>query len=103
MTYFFAHYVRDLGAISIEKAVNKATYLPAQHFKLENRGIIREGCYADINVFDINALKINATFAEPAKYSEGMYYTLINGEVAIEKGQHLKKRIGRVLRHKPTV
>lgn len=103
MTYFFAHYVRDVSAISIEKAVNKATYLPAQHFKLENRGILREGCYADINVFDINALKINATFAEPAKYSEGMYYTLINGEVAIEKGEHLQKRIGRVLRHKPAV
>ena len=103
MTYFFAHYVRDAQAISIEKAVNKATYLPAQHFKLENRGILREGCYADINVFDINALKINATFAEPCKYSEGMHYVLINGEVAIANGEHLQKRIGRVLRHKPTV
>jgi N-acyl-D-amino-acid deacylase len=103
MFYFFVRYVRELGAISLEAAVHKATSRVASHFRLENRGILREGCYADINVFDINALKINATFAEPAKYSEGMHYVLINGEPAIAEGVHLKKRIGRVLRHKPTV
>ena len=101
MTYFLTRYVRDLGVISIEKAVEKATSLPAKHFKLERRGILEEGYYADINVFDLHELKINATFAEPSKYSTGMDYVLINGETAVEKGTLLKKRVGRVLRHLP--
>ena len=101
MTYFFAHYVRDVGAISIERAVNKASYLPAQHFRLEDRGHLAVGAYADINVFDINALKINATFNEPCKYSSGMDYVIINGDPVIANGEFLGKRSGRVLRHLP--
>jgi len=101
MTYFFAHYVRDVGAISIERAVNKACYLPAQHFRLEDRGHLAVGAYADINVFDINTLKINATFNEPCKYSSGMDYVIINGDPVIANGEFLGKRSGRVLRHLP--
>jgi len=101
MPYFFIRYVRELGAISMEQAVCKATSLPAKHFKLENRGVLEVGYYADINVFDLNALKINSTFAEPCRYCEGFDYVLINGTPAVAKGQHTNARAGRVLRHLP--
>lgn len=101
MTYFFTRYVRELGAISIEQAVCKATSLPSKHYKLEKRGVLEAGYYADINVFDLNELKINATFAEPCRYSSGMDYVLINGTPVIAKGEHTHVRSGRVLRHLP--
>ena len=101
MTYFFTRYVRDLGVISIEKAVEKASGLAAKHYRLEDRGTLEVGKYADINVFDINELKINASFTEPCKYCTGMDYVLVNGTPVIEKGEFNGKRAGRVLRHLP--
>lgn len=101
MTYFFAHYVRDLGAISMEQALPKVSSIPARHFKMEKRGVIAEGNYADINVFDLNALKIHATFADVCRYCTGMDYVIVNGTPVIAKGEHTGQRAGRVLRHKP--
>jgi len=101
MIYFFTRYVRDLGAISIEQAVAKATSLAAKHYRLEKRGVLEAGYYADINVFNIHDLKINATFNDPCKYCEGMDYVLVNGEAVVAKGEVTKRRAGRVLRHLP--
>lgn len=101
MIYFFTRYVRDLGAISIEQAVAKATSLAAKHYRLEKRGVLEVGYYADINVFNIHELKINATFNEPCRYCEGMDYVLVNGEAVVRAGELTKKRAGRVLRHLP--
>lgn len=103
MTYFFTRYVRELGVISIEQAVCKSTSLVAKHFQLEHRGILEAGYYADINVFDLNQLKINATFTDPCRYSEGMDYVLVNGTPVVAKGEMTKARAGRVLRHLPKV
>ena len=101
MTQFFARYVRDLGVISIQDAVKKVGMIPAQHFQLEGRGVLEVGKYADINVFNIHDLKINASFSEPCKYSEGMDYVLVNGVPVIAKGQYTGAKAGRVLRHLP--
>ena len=101
MIYFFTRYVRDLGVISIEDAVKKVGSVPAQHFMLEKRGVLEAGNFADINVFDIHALKINATLTDPCHYSEGMDYVLVNGVPVIERGEYTGKRPGRVLRHLP--
>lgn len=103
MIYFFTRYVRDLGVISIEQAVAKATGLTAKHYRLKNRGVLEVGCYADINVFNIHDLKINATFTDPCRYCEGMDYVLVNGEPVVAKGELTKKRAGRALRHLPEV
>lgn len=100
MAYYFIRYVRELGAISIEEAVCKATSRAAKHFNIKKRGLLAEGYFADINVFDLNELKINATFTEPNRYSEGMDYVLVNGVPVIEKGEHTGKRPGRTLRNK---
>ena len=101
MTQFFARYVRDLGVISIQDAVKKVGSVPAQHFALEGRGVLEPGKYADINIFNIHELKINASFSEPCKYSEGMDYVLVNGVPVIAKGKYTGERAGRVLRHLP--
>ena len=99
--YFLTRYVRDLAAISIEQAVCKMTSLPAKHFNLKKRGMIAEGYYADINVFDINALKVNATISDPCHYCEGMYYVIVNGVPTIVEGEHTGIRAGKVIRNLP--
>lgn len=99
MTYFFTHYVRDMRAISIETAVRKVGAQPAQHYQLKDRGELRVGNYADINIFNLNDLKINATFKEPNRFSSGMDYVIVNGVPAVANGEQTFARTGRVLRH----
>ena len=101
MSQFFVRYVKELGAISIQDAVKKVGCIPAQHYGLEKRGTLEVGYFADINVFDLNELKINATFADPRKHSSGMDYVIVNGTPVIAKGEHTGARSGRVLRHLP--
>ncbi len=100
MTYFFTRYVRDLKALPIEKAMMKVSSIPAMHYGLRKRGVIAEGYYADINVFDLDELKINGDFATPNRYSTGMDYVIVNGVPVIANGEHTLERSGRVLRHK---
>ena len=100
-TYFFTRYVRELGAISIEDAVRKATSTPARHFHIDGRGVLEAGNYADINVFDLNELKINSTFSDVCRYSTGMDYVLVNGVPVLAGGEHTGVRPGRALRHLP--
>ena len=101
MFYFFIRYVRELGVITLEEAVCKATSRVAEFFRLENRGILMPGFYADVNVFSLAELKINATFSNPCQYCTGMDYVIVNGTPVIAKGEHTKARTGRVLRHLP--
>ena len=96
--YFFTRYVKEIGVISIEKAVNKATKRVADHYRLEGRGQLKEGYFADINIFDINNLTINATFTDPCKYCSGFDYVLVNGVPVIENKVHTGNRSGMVLR-----
>lgn len=100
MTYFFAHYVRDLKALPIEKAMMKVSSIPAQHYALKKRGVIAEGYYADINVFDLEMLMVHGDLITPNKYSSGMDYVIVNGVPVIENGKHTLARPGKVLRHK---
>ena len=100
MTYFFSHYVRDLKVIPIEKAMMKVSSIPAEHYRLEKRGVLAEGYCADINIFDLNELQIHADFTQPNKYCTGMDYVIVNGVPVIAEGQHTGTRSGRVLRRK---
>ena len=102
MTYFLTRYVRELGAISLEEALPKVTSIPAQHYKLTDRGVLQEGKFADINVFALEDLKVNATFEHFNRYCSGMDYVIVNGIPVIAHGEHTKKRAGRVLRRSST-
>ena len=99
---FFTRYVKELGVISIEAAVNKATHRVAKHFNLRKRGLLQEGYFADINVFDLNNLEVKSTHTDTHHYSEGMEYVIVNGVPTIAKGEHTGARAGKVLRNIPT-
>jgi N-acyl-D-amino-acid deacylase len=99
MFYFFVRYVRELGAITLEEAVCKATSRVASHFRLRDRGMLMPGFFADVNVFALEDLTIHATFSNPRQYCTGMDYVIVNGTPVIAKGEHTKARPGRVLRH----
>ncbi len=96
--YFLIRYVRELKSVSLEFAVNKLTHRVASHYNLKKRGLLAEGYHADINIFDLDSLKINATFTDPCKYCSGMDYTIVNGVPVMEKGVHTMARSGKVLR-----
>ncbi|MEM2137092.1 MAG: D-aminoacylase, partial [Candidatus Methanomethylicia archaeon] len=91
-------YSRERKIISLEQAVRKMTYLPAWRLGFRDRGIIREGAYADIVVFDPNNVKDNAIFTDPHKLPTGIIHVLVNGVPVIYYGKHTGAKPGRVLR-----
>jgi N-acyl-D-aspartate/D-glutamate deacylase len=93
-----ARYVRETGTLSLEEAVRKMTSWPATRMGLERRGVIREGAWADITVFDLGRVRDRATYEEPVLFPEGIEYVLVNGVVVIEDGgKHTGARPGHVL------
>ena len=92
-------YVKDKGVMSLEEAVRKVTSFAAQEvLGLEDRGVLREGAYADIAVFDFDTLEGSNDFLEPARPPKGIEYVLVNGAVVYEDLAHTGKRPGKVLR-----
>ena len=92
------HYVRDRNVISLEDAIYRLTSLSATNLKIDKRGAIKEGYYADIVLFDANTIKDNATFAKPHQYATGMEYVFVNGEAVIRDQEHTGAFPGRVVR-----
>ena len=92
-----AHYVRERGVITLTEAVRKMTSLPAHAFRIKDRGLLREGYYADLTVFDFQEFTDQATFSEPHRYSRGLEHVLVNGQVVVERNQHLGTRPGKVI------
>ncbi len=93
-----SHYVRDLGAISLERAIAQASAVATNEILARDRGRIAEGLAADIVVFDYQQLTDRATFAKPDALSTGMKYVVVNGEVVLDDGKFTGKLPGRVLR-----
>lgn len=91
-------YAREKKLVSLEEAVRKMTSLPAQTFKLFERGMLRPGMAADIVVFDEKTVADRATFQQPKQYAVGIEYVLVNGQTVIEKGNHTGARPGQMLR-----
>ena len=81
------HYARDLGLFSMEAAVHKMTGHTADVFGLIDRGIVREGAYADLVLFDPATVRDAATFADPTRPAEGILQTWINGQTAYVAGE----------------
>jgi N-acyl-D-amino-acid deacylase len=94
----FARYVRDLGALSLEAAVQKAAAVAANEVMAYDRGKLSPGLAADIVVFDPGTIRDRATFAEPSLPSEGISHVLVNGQVVLENGKYTGAKPGRVLR-----
>jgi N-acyl-D-amino-acid deacylase len=91
-------YVRELGAMSLERAVAQASAAAANAIMAYDRGRIAEGLAADIVVFDYARLADRATFAKASEPSVGMKDVLVNGVLVLDNGQITGRRPGRVLR-----
>jgi N-acyl-D-aspartate/D-glutamate deacylase len=90
-------YALERAVISVEDAVRTSTSLPAQILGLRDRGLIQEGFFADIVVFDPETIRDAATFFEPHQYAEGIDFVLVNGKLAVDEGEMTWDRAGRVL------
>lgn len=91
-------YVRDLGVLTLEDAIRKMTSWPATRMRLERRGVIREGAWADITIFDLDRVQDLATYDEPVLFPVGIETVLVNGVVVLEDGgRHTGARPGQVL------
>jgi N-acyl-D-aspartate/D-glutamate deacylase len=106
-TYLLSYWVRELGAMSLEEAVRKVTFVPASVFGLHDRGMIRPGLAADLVVFDPDTVspgELDQVADFPAgatrmrRLPTGIDCTIVNGEVLIEKGEHTGAHPGRVVR-----
>ena len=96
-TRLLARYVRELKALTLEDAIHKLSSRPARRLGLGGRGLIRQGYYADIVVFDPDQVQDQATYNEPKQYSTGIDAVIVNGRVAVSKGSHQQVYRGRVL------
>ncbi|MFQ6069680.1 MAG: amidohydrolase family protein [Candidatus Aminicenantales bacterium] len=90
-------YVRQKKVISLQDAVRKMTSLPAQTLRLERRGILREGMYADITIFNPQTVRDMATYKKPHQYNQGIEYVIVNGVIVLDKGLHTGKLPGMIL------
>jgi N-acyl-D-amino-acid deacylase len=95
---FLRRYALEEKAIPLEEAIRKITSLPASRIGLQDRGLIREGFWADLVIFDPKTIGDQATFADPHQYPLGIRAVLVNGEIVVETGVLTGKRPGKVLR-----
>lgn len=92
-----ARYVRERGVLTLEQAIRKMTSWPATRMRLDGRGAIRAGLWADLVVFDYATLQDRATYDQPAASPTGIDYVVVNGQVVIDRGRHTGARPGHVL------
>jgi N-acyl-D-aspartate/D-glutamate deacylase len=92
-----ARYVREQKVLSLPEAIRKMTSWPASRMRISGRGLIKEGCWADVVIFDYDKIQDRATYEQPLLSPEGIEYVLVNGQVVIEKGKHNGARPGRVI------
>lgn len=92
------HYVRERGVITMPEAIRRFTSLPAARVKLDGRGMIRTGMFADLTIFDPANVCDRATFEEPVQLSVGIRHVIVNGVPVLRDGSPTGLRGGRPLR-----
>jgi N-acyl-D-amino-acid deacylase len=97
--HYIQEFVREKEIIGLEEAIRKATSVPAREvLGLTDRGVIEEGAYADLVVFDYENLRGNDDYKHATRPPEGIAHVLVNGKVAFESKQHTGLKPGKVLR-----
>jgi N-acyl-D-amino-acid deacylase len=91
-------YVREEHKLTLADAIRKFSALPAQRMRLADRGVLKQGLWADVVVFDPATIRDLATFENPNQLSVGMRYVLVNGVPVIEDGKMTNALPGKVLR-----
>jgi N-acyl-D-amino-acid deacylase len=92
-----AKYVKERKTLTLEEAIRKMTAWPATRMRLASRGMIKEGNWADVTIFDLNALQDRATYEKPTESPSGIEWVLVNGVVTLDHGRHTGAKAGRVL------
>jgi N-acyl-D-amino-acid deacylase len=96
---YLAHYVRELGVLSLEECVAHLTGRAARRLRLTDRGLVREGYAADLVLFDPSTVADTATYDDPRRPATGIPYVLVNGVPVIEDGRHTGALPGRSIRN----
>ncbi|MGB5486258.1 MAG: D-aminoacylase [Lysobacterales bacterium] len=91
-------YVRDEKLLPMEAAIRKLATLPSMNLKIDRRGQLKTGFYADVVVFDPATIQDHATFVEPHQYATGMLHVFVNGKQVLKDGEHTGATPGRVVR-----
>jgi N-acyl-D-amino-acid deacylase len=95
---FLGHYVRDRKLMPLAEAIHRLTGLPAANWKLQHRGCLDTGCYADLVIFDPARIEDHATFDKPQQYATGVSAVFVNGVQVLRDGEHTGATPGRVVR-----
>jgi N-acyl-D-amino-acid deacylase len=91
-------FVRDEKMLSLQQAIHQLSKLPATNLKLQKRGELKQGYYADIVIFDPRTVQDHATFEKPLQYATGVTDVLVNGVQVIKNGEHTGATPGRFIR-----
>ena len=91
-------YVREESVIPLEEAIRKLTSLPSTNLGITDRGMLTEGYFADVVVFDPTTIIDHATFEDPHQYSTGVVHVFVNGSQVLQNGEHTNETPGRVVR-----
>lgn len=91
-------YVREEKVIPLEEAIRKLTSLPAKNMKINRRGTLKKGYFADIVIFDPSTITDHATYSNPHQYSTGVTDVFVNGTRVLKNGEHTGALPGRVVR-----
>ena len=91
-------YVREEKVIPLEEAIYKLTSLTADKLKIKKRGLLKEGYYGDVVLFDPNTISDHATFDDPHQLATGMHHVFVNGVQVLNEGEHTGATPGRVVR-----
>jgi N-acyl-D-aspartate/D-glutamate deacylase len=97
-TKVLGKYVREEKLLTLHDAIRRMTSYPAQKLGLNDRGILKEGYWADITIFDADRIIDKATYENPRLYSEGVEYVFVNGVLAYNKGVFTNSKSGMALR-----
>ncbi|MDG1572376.1 D-aminoacylase [Robiginitalea sp. M366] len=93
-----AHFVREEGVISLEEAIRRLTSLPAENLKLDRRGLLQPGYFADVVAFDPATIQDHATFEAPHQYATGVQHVWVNGVGVLRNGEHTGATPGRFVK-----
>jgi N-acyl-D-aspartate/D-glutamate deacylase len=92
-----ARYVRDRHTLTLEDAIRKLTSWPSTRMRIADRGVIREGLWADVVIFNYDKIEDRSTYEHPDVYPDGIDFVLVNGQVVIDHGRHTGARPGKII------
>jgi len=92
-----ARYVRENPVLTLEYAIRRMTSLPAGKLHIPGRGLLKEGFFADIVIFDYDTIEDTATYENPTQYPKWIPYVLVNGQIVIDEGEHTAATPGQII------